>query len=207
MLSVYCTGYLCDCYVYIHDTGGDIVAGEQVPLRGIVDSVALAASVCVNGQQNGAVALPACTVFTAGTSVKAVLNAPDDAISELDQKKDVAVYGHYGSIFSEDGVSAMFNGYIASSKTASKNTDIYCNDVPSVVVGDSTVQALEPVNMINPVESVYFYDAKASSKSELSKEDGIKRILAHVDNDGKNDDVMKVFAKTKVYVIKSMKDI
>lgn len=141
--------------------GGDVVAGNLVPIRGVIEGMNLAATVLVNAQHASKIALPS-TTFT-GKSTVAVINAPDSIISQVKG----AVYGAYGNVFSADGVSAMWGGRIAAGNPA-ELSDSFFADVPTVTAGKFCVQPVEPVNMVHPAASVFIYDASVSKKTEIS---------------------------------------
>jgi len=184
--------------------GSNIVAGEQVPLAGVVESMCTAATVLVNAQQGDRVALSSTSFEKAGTTAAVVHTAGEaGAASAALAKKGSNVYGHYCNTFSADGVSAMWNGHIGASASGAAD---WSASLPGVSVEGSAdqVHAVDPVNMMGPVATLYFVEASAK---ELSAEEGFTRIAALVDNEAKADAIKAIFKNTKMVAVKSVNDV
>ena len=185
--------------------GADIVAGEKAPIQSLVESISLAASVLINAQHKSKVAIPNSTTITSAKGVSAVINAGSEELQALSAKG--AVYGAAGNVFSLDGVSALWNGFIGNSSIAAAAGPFYLSDVPSVVVDGAAVHLVEPANMIAPVTNVYFFDKQAAANSTLEAEEGFRRIAAAVDSEAKAADIRDVFKSAKFLVINSISGV
>jgi hypothetical protein len=185
--------------------GSNIVAGEQVPLAGVVEGITTAATVLVNAQKSDRVALCSTSFEKAGVA-SAIVHASTaeaaDAAAAL-AKKGMNVYGHYCNTFTADGVSAMWNGHIGASASGAAD---WSAAVPSVSVDGSVeqVHAVDPVNMMGPLSTLFFVEGAAK---DLTAEEGFARIAALVDNEAKAEAIKAIFKNTKMVAVKSANDV
>ncbi|KAJ1432747.1 hypothetical protein B484DRAFT_394836 [Ochromonadaceae sp. CCMP2298] len=152
--------------------GANVVVGGSAPVMALVDGLGLAATVLLNTQQPGALAL-ACTSMVKGKETAVVVGADEEVLGAIAQSGNL--YGAYHNIISPLGVSALWNGYIgpAAGSPAACPT-------PAVIVGGKTVLCVEPNNMAHPATHIVFYE-KGAARSKLSADEAVKRLVGLTD--------------------------
>jgi hypothetical protein len=91
----------------------------------------------------------------------------DDSVVEAGAAK--GLYGAYHNVLTADGVSSLWNGFVASSESAKS-----FGGLPTVVVGGKAAHATNPVNMVFPATKIVFFEKGARSGS-ISEDDAVKR--------------------------------
>ena len=148
-------------------TGANILVGDDVPLRGLVDAVGLAADALINEDETAAGFSVASTVLSKGGSTSVVIGASDDLVSAAAQKG--LLYGAYNNYITSFGVSALWNGYITQTSTGAKSTST------GVTVKGDVVLASPPDNLINPPSEFIFVDKDATKKGPVSEQDALSK--------------------------------
>lgn len=183
--------------------GANVVAGAQVPVRGIIEGMGHATTVLVNEQHASAVALRS-TVLASGKKTVVVLdNGLDDDVLVAAAKQGV-LFGAYHNILTPTGVSPIWNGYIGEASSATP-TQLATSLVPVVAVNGKAAVALNVNNLAHPAKHFVFYE-KGATKSKLSTEEAVKRILASVE-ETKLDAVKAIVEGAEVSVIGSVDDL
>ena len=165
----------------------------------------MAASVLINAQHKSKVAIHDSTVFTSGKGVNAIIGVGSDDLQALSGKG--VIYGARGNVFTQGGVSALWNGFIGNSAISTAAGPFYLQDAPSVVVDAATTHLVEPANMINPVTNIYFLDKQATASSSLESEEGFRRIAAAVDSEAKAEDIREVFKAAKFHLVNNITNV
>jgi len=192
--------------------GGNVVAGEQAPVRGIIEAITLAASVVVNNNPNigNTLSIPTATSFSLGkdsTHSGLLVGAPDDVVEAVSQKH--TLYSPYGIIVNDQGMSAMWNGYIGNKSSAEPASDNNNNQwharVPPVIVGNHGTVVHEPHNVAHTAQHILFYE-KGGKKTEITTDDVVKRVAALTEA-SKADYIRSLLQDMKGYVVGSAEDV
>lgn len=157
--------------------GANVLVGEAVPVRGLVDAMGLATTVVINSTYNDALAVASSTVVKGNKTV--VIIGADESVVEAAAAKNI-LYGAYHSILTKTGVSAVWNGYIGASTAISTATDL-----PTVVNSGKAAIAINPNNMAHPAEEIVFFEA-GKGKATITEDDAIARLMAMTDDTKKD---------------------
>lgn len=155
-----------------------------------------AASVVINELCPSALALPSVCVGK-GASTVLIIGADDTVVSQAAAAG--MLFGAYHNILTADGVSAMWNGYIADSGAASAAS------TPLVEVNGKSAVTLSPNNLAYFPSSVVFYEAGAK-KSKLSADEAVKRI-GQLTDENKEAVAMELLKNVPFSIAGSPKDI
>lgn len=190
VLLLVCSRY--SSLFFQHSLGADIVAGAASSVRGVIDAVGMAACVISNVRLPDAVSLPS-FVACSGNKTVAIIGATEELTDKLAGAK--LVYGAYHNTFSGSSVNAMWNGIIT--KHGHRNTENHWyKDLPVVSNSTDCVYVTDPVNAVNAVTHLVFYDTKGKNGS-LSLKDVLPRLIELTD-DTKAAVIEKVFEKCAI---------
>ena len=194
------------CIIIIFATssaGANVVAGSQVPVRGVIEGIGHAATVLANEQHPEAVALRS-TVLTRGKDTVVVLdNGLDDDVLDAAAKNNL-LFGAYHNIITPAGVSPLWNGYIGDAAGAHP-TQLPTSVVPVVAVNGKAAVSHNPNNLAHPAKHFVFYE-KGAAKGKLSTEEAVKRVLAMVE-ETKLEAVKAILSGASVSVVGSAEDL
>ena len=194
---------LCLFRTFLVCPGANVVAGAQVPVRGIIEGLGHAATVLVNEQHPQAVALRS-TVLASGKNTVVVLdNGLDDDVLDAAAKNGL-LFGAYHNIITPAGVSPIWNGYIGDAASATA-TQLPTTTVPVVAVNGKAAVSINPNNLAYPAKHFVFYE-KGAAKSKLSADEAVKRILASVE-ETKLDAVKAVLEGASVSIVGKVEDL
>jgi len=178
--------------------GVNIIIGGAAPVRAMIEVIGHANTVLVNQQQPSSVAL-ASTVLVKGADTVVILNANDDIVEAAATAG--LLYGAYHNILTPDGVTAMWNGYLGSSKMLTATS----SKTPVVSVNDKVTITLEPNNVVFPPKHIIFYD-KGASKSKLSIDEALKRVIDLTD-ESKEEAIKALFKTATISIIGQVSDL
>ena len=146
--------------------GATVLAGDNVPIRGVIDAVGQAAGVLVGQEQPTGVVIPSTSVFS-GNNTVVIVGADDSVVASAVDKK--VLYGAYHNYVSVTGVSALWNAAITNATSA---------DVTGIVVNGKVLTVTDPQNLAHPAKQFIFY-AKDATSGPLSEEEAVKRFVMH----------------------------
>jgi len=178
--------------------GANIVIGGAAPVRAMIEVIGHANTVLVNQQQSLSVALPS-TVLVKGADTAVILNTNDDIVEAAAAAG--LLYGAYHNILTPDGVTAMWNGYLGSSKKLTATS----SKTPVVSVNDKVTINLEPNNVVFSPKHIIFYD-KGASKGKLSIDEAVKRVI-DITDDSKEEAIKALFKTATISIIGQVSDL
>jgi hypothetical protein len=178
--------------------GANITAGADAPVSAIVEAITEAACGVINAQQAGSLAVPSCSVAK-GESVTLIVNA-DDSVNAAALASG-NLYGAYGNILTDSGLTAMWDGVVGPTPASPSNA---FGAAPFVVNGNSAAITTQPDNMVASPASVVFYEAGAVKKA-ISEDEAVARLLESND-DSKEGAIRALLKGAKCSVAGAAKD-
>lgn len=177
--------------------GANVLVGDGVPLRGLIDAIGHAASVVSNALNTLSVSLNSVSIVKGDKT--ALIVGYDDSVIDAAISKNM-LYGAYQNFVSVDGVSAFWNGVV------SKNISTKQNDqtVPIIEIQDKKLAQLIPNNFAHPVSHLSFYNA-GSSKENITEEEAIKRLVTLTDENNL-EAIKQIIKGKKLSIIGSASD-
>lgn len=179
--------------------GANVIVGQNNGLDGIIKGLGHATSVVVNSSVPDSIAVQSVS-FVKGKDTFVVVNG-DDAVVDAATKAGVQLYGNYYNILSKNGVAAVFNGSVASSKSELVKSASFTPDRVTVVSGEQTVYPISPNNIAFPAKTLIILDKTGSLKSD--NESVVKYFSELVDNEHKAALITEYLASVKVQVVKT----
>lgn len=150
--------------------GANIVAGNDAPVRGVLEAYGMAAGAMINAESRHSLAVPSMTVVKDGKTTVVIGDVPDSVVAGA--LSSGILYGAYWNVLTEFGVSAMFNGAIGSPDAASAAVvEGFAGTVPipTVVSNKNAAVAIRPDNFAPAIDTIVFVGSEAKLSAEEAK--------------------------------------
>jgi hypothetical protein len=186
--------------------GANIVANGHASIRGVVEAYGQAAAAMINEEVPKSITVPSVASTDGSKTTLFFGNFSDDFVNKVHEKG--TLYGAYYNTLTSTGVSAVFGGFIGSSKSATsvdKPTAFCAPRSPVVVSGNVTTVALSPDNVVPSPNVVVFVDSSASS---ITLDEAAARFTENCvsDDNEKVTAVKALLGNAKLVVVKSERD-
>ncbi len=144
--------------------GANIVAGNDAPIRAILEAYGMAGAAMINSESNTSLALPCLTLLKDNKTTVVVGDVSDVLVSKA--ASSGALYGAYYNVLSTEGVSAMFNGAIGSAEGVAGTSEL-----PLVVCKAQAALPIFPADSAPSISTIVFVgsDKKLSADEAKAK--------------------------------------
>eukprot|EP00981_Chlorochromonas_danica_P012236 scaffold4701_cov227-Ochromonas_danica.AAC.1 len=157
--------------------GATIIAGDAVPVSGLVEAFGHALVGVVNENASPVVALPATAVVKKGVTTLIVGKTNEDLVKAVTAEGG-EVYAYAHSLVAPDYTAAVWNGVISAPPATSTAT------LPTVIVNGQSANILDVDNATHPVTKIVFLQ-----DGQVNKDEALKQLVALAD--GKKEAILK----------------